>query len=116
MIKLSYDLWSELKVKKYNKASAIRFIDKSKIFLIQKNDFLGNLARVSIFYLDEDSEVEIGKGYVYNIQDKFIQVKLLSLDDHFKRNYSNIMRSIENNDNNVIQKIIVKSYITYSIH
>lgn len=114
LIKLINDLKIEIDIKRHNKASAIRYISQSQTFLFEKNDFLGYSAMVSIFYLDDACEVEFGKGYVTNIQNEFVHIKLLEVSENFSTNYPAVLTSIENNDNNSIQKVIVKSYITYT--
>ncbi len=69
---------------------------------------------VSIFYIDDTYEVELGKGYVHNIQENFIQIKLLEITNSFKANYKDTLKRIENNDSNVLKNLVVKSYIKYT--
>jgi hypothetical protein len=81
---------------------------------VYKNDFLGHLAMVSIFYLDNSFEVELGKGYVKNIQDKFIQIEIIEISDSFSLNHSDVLEKINSNNVIELQKIIIKSYVTYT--
>lgn len=113
-IKLVYELNEEIKIKRITKFPVLRYIPDSKIFLTQPNDALGYSAMVSIFYLDDSYEVELGKGYVNNIQDNFIQIKILDLSSEFKTGHEDILSKMANNDLNILKKIIVKSYVTYT--
>jgi hypothetical protein len=112
--KLLFDLIAELNIKRPNKASVVRYLVQSETFVVSKNDFLGYFAMVSIFFLDDSYEVELGKGYVQNIQDNFIQVKVLEIDSNFANHYQQELKDIIANDIRILQKIVVKSYITYS--
>lgn len=114
LLKLIVDLNNELKVKLPYTTRIFRYVPENFTFLIYKNDFLGHLAMVSIFYLDNSFEVELGKGYVKNIQDKFIQIKIIEISERFSSNHSKILEEIELNNVMTLQKIIVKNYITFS--
>ena len=35
---------------------------------------------VSIFFIDDEYEIEFGKGYVSNIQEDFMQIQLIDID------------------------------------
>ena len=113
LLKLLIDINNELKIKMPNTTNVFRYMSESKILLVGKNDFLGHLAMVSIFYYDDSLEVEIGKGYVKNIQEKFIQIKITDISNDFNSNYINVLEKIESNDIITLQKLIVKSYVTY---
>ena len=114
LIKLLYELNNDLKTISPNSSSVVRYVTDSMTFLVRKNNFLGHAAMVSIFYLDDSYEIELGKGYVKNIQENFIQIKILDVSNDFKANYKNILDRIESNDIITLQKIVVKNYITYS--
>jgi hypothetical protein len=114
LLKLLFDLISELRIKRPNKARVVRYIPDKKTFIVEKNDFLGYSAMVSIFYLDDTYEAELGKGFVHNIQDEFIQIKILNISDDFNNSYQSILEQIDSNDIRTLQKIVVKSYIKYS--
>lgn len=115
LFKLIYELRKDVKAKRTNKSTAIRYIKEDQTFLFEKKDFLGYSAMVSIFFLDDSYEVELGKGYVSNIQEEFIHVRLLEVSNDFDKNHSQVLKRIMHNDNNSIRKIIVKSYITHTI-
>lgn len=114
LFKLVLDLNSDLKVKHPNTTAVFRYVPESTTFLVYKNDFLGHLAMVSIFYLDDSFEHEFGKGYVKNIQDKFIQIQVIEVSNNFSSNHSEVLEKINLNNTVVLQKIIVKSYITFT--
>lgn len=114
LIKVLFDINEDIKTKKVNYIKVIRYIEDLNIFICSKNDFFGYNASVSIFYLDDNFEIELGKGYVYNIQEKFIQIKLLEMTEEFKRYNLLAIEKIKRNDASIINKIIVKSYIKYN--
>ena len=113
-IKLLFDLVHELKKEHPHMIRAVRYIPESKTLLVEKNNLLGHSAMVSIFYLDDNYEVELGKGFVKNIQDEFIQIQVLEISTDFDRNYQQSLINIESNEIGTLQKIIIKSYITYT--
>lgn len=82
--------------------------------LIEKNNFLGQSARVTIFYLDDDYEVVLGTGYVFNIQEKFVTVEIKELDSDFLNRYENVITQMFNNDYRALQKVFVKGYLIYN--
>lgn len=114
LIKLLIEMNIELKRKRPNTSNVVRYIFDSSTFLVNKNDFLGHSAMVSIFYFDDSFEVEFGKGYVKNIQENFTQIELLEITQSFSTNYSSVIEKIYSNDINILNKLIVKSYITYT--
>lgn len=112
--KLSYELYLELKTKKPNKSKAIRYLESSSILLVENNDFLDFSGMTSIFFLDRDIEIEIGQGYVQNVQEKFTQIKILSFDEDFTKHHSNTLQKLIENNNDILRNIIIKSYIRYT--
>jgi hypothetical protein len=114
LLKLIFDLNDEIDTKYSQSVKVVRYLPDNKVFLISKTESLGHLAMVSIFYLDNAYEAELGKGYVKNIQENFIQIKIISITTDFESNYQNILQRIESNDVMILEKIIVKNYITYS--
>ena len=114
LIKLLFDLVCEIKKEQINIVKAVRYIPENKTLLVEKNNILGYYAMVSIFYLDENYEVELGKGFVKNIQEKFSQIQVLEFSQEFIRDYQESLMKIESNEIRTLQKIIVKSYISYT--
>lgn len=107
------ELLKEVRVKQSSRAKAVRFIMEDNIILIEKNIFLGQSATVTIFYLDEDYEVVIGTGYIFNIQEKFVTVEILGIEDEFITRYKSVINQMYNNDYRAVQKIFVKGYLIY---
>ena len=114
LIKLLIEMNIELKSKRPNTTSVVRYISESSTFLVNKKDFLGHSAMVSIFYFDDSFEVEFGKGYVKNIQENFIQIQLLEISESFSTNYDSVIIKIDSNDIVILNRLIVKSYVTYT--
>jgi len=113
-IKVALDLNSELKIKRITTFPALRYLTENSTFLVQTNDILGYSAMVSIFYLDDSFEIELGKGYVKNIQEKFIQIQMIQISDEFQKNHGDILIKIKKKDKDNLNKIIIKSYVSYS--
>lgn len=113
--KLSYELYLELKTKKPNQSKAISYLESNSILLVENNDFLDFSGMASIFFLDRDIEIELGQGYVQNVQEKFTQIKILSFNEDFRLHHSNILRKLAENNNDILRNIIIKSYIRYTI-
>jgi hypothetical protein len=114
LLKVLLDIRNDLKDKKAEYIRVIRYVPKYETFIISKNDSLGNQAMVSVFYLDENYEVELGKGYVENIQENLIQIKVLKFSKEFVNQYSSAFKQLNHNNIDVLKKIIVKSYIRYN--
>lgn len=114
LTKLLFDLVHEMKKERTNTVKAVRYISENKTLLVEKNGILGHSAMVSIFYLDENYEVELGKGFVKNIQEEFTQIQILELSEEFTSNYQKQLVNIESNEIRTLQRIIVKSYISYT--
>ena len=114
LLKLLVDMNEEMKKSQPHTASIVRLIAEHNTLLVSKNDFLGHLAMVSIFYNDDGYETEVCKGYVSSIQEKFIQIQLFGISENFQTNYENVLQRFNLNDVSVLEKIIVKSYITYT--
>jgi len=121
VVKLCIDLQSEkenleieIKRRRTNTHKVISYKPEQNIFLIERNEdeILGHDAMVSIFYLEENYELEIGKGYVQNIQDRFMQIKLLNLTEAFNSDSITFI-NISQNNLTTLSKVIVKSYIKY---
>lgn len=115
MSKLLFDLYEDFKKKIPNNTTVIQYIPTYTSFVVKNNDFLGLSAMVSVFYRDGSFEAELGKGYVSNIQENFTQIQILEISDEFKVNYSKVLKKITSNDPLILQNIVIKSYLAYSI-
>ncbi len=113
LIKLAIDLNDEIKMKRPNTSSILSYKSDSQTLLVRNNDFLGHSAMVSIFYLDDSYEVNLGTGYVNNIQENFTQIKILEFEADFLSRYAGVLDKITLNDVTFLQKLLIKNYITY---
>lgn len=114
LIKLVFDFSAELRKKHPVSLKVLRYIPHSLTFIVNVSDALGYSAMVSIFYMDDEFEIEFGKGYVSNIQDEFIQVQLIDISNDFLNNYGTALVAISNNDYTELKKLFVKGYIRYT--
>ena len=103
LIKLVIYLIEEIKMKRPNTSSILSY----------KPDILGHSAMVSIFYIDDSYEVNVGTGYVNNIQEKFTQIKILEIEADFLSRYDEVFNKIALNDVTFLQKLLIKNYIAY---
>jgi len=113
LTKLAIDLNDEIKMKRPNTSSILSYKSDSQTLLVRNNDFLGHSAMVSIFYLDDSYEVNLGTGYVNNIQEKFTQIKILEFEEDFLSRYPEVLSRITLNDVTFLQKLLIKNYIIY---
>lgn len=113
LLKICIDLRDDLKKKNVNNTKIISFLSQEETFLAEINHTLGHGALVSIFYIENNYEIDFGKGYITNIQDNFIQIKLLQIANNFQVNYDDILNNIRNNNSISIQKLVVKSFVKY---
>lgn len=113
LLKVIVDILNDHKNKNSLYTKVISYIPQTKTFLTEMNEMLGHGAMVSIVYVDNNYEVEFGKAYVNNIQENFLQIKLIELDNNFEENYINIIDDINNNNISVLNKLIIKSFVRY---
>lgn len=81
-------------------------------FLIDKTILLGHNALVSIFYYKEEFEVEIGKAFVSNISEKYIQIKILDISQNLSNDIISAIGKIRNNDTKELKNITIKTFVT----
>lgn len=114
--KLSYELYCELKVcNAFNHSKAIQFLQPSYILIVEKNNSLEHSAKTTIYYInDRGVEIEMGEGYVYNIQNKFVQIKLTNFNTDFETNNPSEFNDFINNNANILNNVIVKNYTKYN--
>ena len=113
LIKLVIYLIEEIKMKRPNTSSILSYKPDIQTLLVRNNDFLGHSAMVSIFYIDDSYEVNVGTGYVNNIQEKFTQIKILEIEADFLSRYDEVFNKIALNDVTFLQKLLIKNYIAY---
>jgi hypothetical protein len=56
----------------------------------------------------------MGYGYVSNINDESIQIKLIRFAENFRANYREELRKLENNDISIINRMMIKTIVTYT--
>ena len=100
-------------MKRPNTSSILSYKPDIQTLLVRNNDFLGHSAMVSIFYIDDSYEVNVGTGYVNNIQEKFTQIKILEIEADFLSRYDEVFNKIALNDVTFLQKLLIKNYIAY---
>ena len=115
LFKLNFDLNRDLKlVEKVStpKFRVIRYEPSIETFLIDKSSLLGHNALVSIYYLKKEFEIELGRAYVSNIQENFIQLKIEYYSEKFEKNHVEVLKRIQDNDTYELNNIIIKTYVT----
>lgn len=90
----------------------IKYEPTQESFLIEKTNLLGFDALVSLFYLQDDFEIELGKAFVSNIQENFIQLQTIDISKKFETDNSEILKNIKNNASKELKNIIIKTYVT----
>lgn len=85
---------------------------KSPILLLHDDDRLGHENVVSLFYLDNDYELLLGIGYVYNRQENGL-VQVMILDRENGKYLKEIWSRILLNDLAAQSKVIVKASIPF---
>ena len=79
-------------------------------FIIDGNDILGYSAMVTIFFIDNDYEIEFGKGYISNIQSEFFHVQLVDISDEFALHYGQALIGISNYDNVFLRNLVLCTF------
>lgn len=111
--KLSYELSKELKIQKPNNSKVITHIPSTATLIVDNNHYLDYSTMVSIYLIQNQIEIEVGKGYVINVQSKFTQVKILKIDKNFENNYNQLLKGLYDGKNDIFRNLFVKSTIKY---
>lgn len=114
LIKLTYDVYKshDQKIKKNNKV--IKFSNIDSLLLVENNNNLEYSQRVSIYYIKNDFQLLFADGYVQNIQEKFVQIKVLQFDANFTSTNENDYDNFLNNDSSALSSILIKNYLSYN--
>ncbi|MGJ1321454.1 hypothetical protein ACR780_02095 [Sphingobacterium faecium] len=107
--KLINDLFTELKFAS-NFSHAISYISGDSLLLVEINKNFDYSAITTIFYIKNGVEIVLGTGYVSNIQQKLIQIKLINFDVDFQKNNTEILKQLNDNNADIIKNIIVKNH------
>ncbi|WP_157495050.1 hypothetical protein [Flavobacterium sp. KJJ] len=92
----------------------IQFSSADLLLLVENNGNLEYSQSVSIYYIKNNFQLLLANGYVQNIQEKFVQVKIINFDDGFVNSYQDDYERILNNDNNALLSILIKNYLSYN--
>ncbi|WP_119792823.1 hypothetical protein [Flavobacterium anhuiense] len=113
-LKLTFDIYMSHKIRTAKDNKVIQFSSADLLLLVENNNNLEYSQSVSIFYIKNNFQLLLASGYVQNIQDKFVQVKIINFDDGFINSYRDDYERILNNDNNALISILIKNYISYN--
>lgn len=113
-IKLTYDIYQSHTEKMQKKNKAIKFSSNDSLLLVENNNSLEYSQRVSIYYIKNDFQLLFADGYVQNIQEKFVQIKILQFDENFTSTYENDYNSFLNGNNIALSSILIKNYLSYN--
>ncbi len=111
--KVICDLNDELnKIDPNPKFTIIKYLQSTDEFLIKKTTLLAHNALVSLYYLKDDFEVEIGKAYVSNVSDNYIQLKIFDTLPNLSKDIVEAIDKIKNNDAKELKSVSIKTFIT----
>lgn len=113
-IKLAFEIYKSRKGSFNSINKVIQFSENDSLFLIENHNNLEFSQRVSIFYNLNGFQVYLADGFVENIQEKFVQIRILSFDEGFQNMYQHEYNRILLNNNNALESILIKNYITYN--
>lgn len=113
-VKLTFDIYMSHKIRTARNNKVIQFSSADFLLLVENNNNLEYSQGVSIFFIKNNFQLLLASGYVQNIQDKFVQVKILNFDDGFINSYRDDYEQILNNDNNALISILIKNYVNYN--
>ena len=91
-----------------------QFSENDSLLLVENHNNLEFSQRVSIFYNINGFQVPFADGFVENIQERFVQIRILTFDDAFQNTYQDQYDRIVNNNNNALESVLIKNYITYN--
>lgn len=113
-LKLTYDVYMSNKKRASKSNKVIQFSSTDLLLLVENNGNLEYSQSVSIYYIKNNFQLLLANGFVQNIQDEFVQVKITDLDDSFMSSYRDDYDRILNNDNNALTSILIKNYLSYN--
>ncbi|ANF51604.1 hypothetical protein A0O34_14315 [Chryseobacterium glaciei] len=111
---LVFEMYKNYKVKIIKNHKVIQFLEENLLLLVENNNSLEFSQTVSIYYIINNFQVLLAQGFVENIQENFVQIKITQFEQNFLRNYSIIYEKIINNDKSILDLIIIKNYIRYN--
>jgi hypothetical protein len=111
---LIFEIYKNKNVEILRSNKVIKFLEVNSLFLVENNNNLEFSQTVSIYFTINDFQIPLAKGFVENIQENFVQVKIISFDENFIRNHEENYSKIISNNKNVLKLIIIKNYIRYN--
>jgi hypothetical protein len=113
-MKLTYDMYMMHKLRLKTNNKVIQYSSTDLLLLVQNNQNLEYSQSVSIYYLKDDFQLLMASGYVQNIQEKFVQIKMISFNKDFTDSYEKEYEMIVNNNANALASVLIKNYISYN--
>lgn len=113
-MKLTYDIYMMHKLRLKTNNKVIQYSSTDLLLLVQNNQNLEYSQSVSIYYLKDDFQLLMASVYVQNIQEKFVQIKMIGFNKDFTDSYEKEYEMIVNNNANALASVLIKNYISYN--
>ena len=97
-----------------NPNKVIKYSSTESLLLVEKNGNLEITQSLSIFYIKNGFQLDLAQGFVQNIQDNFVQVKIIAIDPEFQISYADDVDKIINNESEALNSILIKNYVKYN--
>jgi hypothetical protein len=115
LLKVIYDLSKKIINLKPNfSISAVSYISSAEILIGEKTDWIGLDTFVTIYYKDNEFVTELGYGYISQVGESSIQIKLLKFAEYFETHFADKLDELTNSNINIINRLEIKATITYS--
>jgi hypothetical protein len=112
--KLCYDIYKSKHAWNNESSKVIKFSTNDLLFLVENQNNLEYSQSVTIFYDINGFQVDLASGFVENIQEKFVQIKIIEFDENFTNSYQEEYNKIFNNNNSALASILIKNYVKYN--
>lgn len=112
--KLVFELYKSHSHYSTNPNKVIKYSATESLLLLEKTGNLEIMQSVSLSYIKNNFQLPLADGFVQNVQDKFVQVKIIAFDQEFQSSYDDDITKIINNDSEALNSILIKNYIKYN--
>lgn len=112
-IKLTYDVYKSHYQKNLQNSKVLQFSNIDFLLLVENNNNLEISQRVSLYFVKNNFQLLFANGYVQNVQDKFVQIKILEFEESFTSVYSDDYNLFLSNTSSALSSIIIKNYLSY---
>ncbi|CAD0001552.1 hypothetical protein [Flavobacterium salmonis] len=112
-IKLTYDISKTHSLKRIN-SKILQFSRANLLLLAENNNNLEFSQTVSIYYIKDNFQLFFANGYVQNIQEKLVQIKIISFDEDFTTTHDEEYSRILNNESNALSSLLINNYLRYN--